>query len=213
MAIKTSTILGNGRDDDRISGFIKVAAGWGGASYFNGGIDAIIGGTVVCSDASDVTGKSLRPFQGAVAISNANPMPFGLVFENTKPYASVASGDQAAGRGFDSLDYARGGEYSIFHRPGNFVDLYDDGRDTTQITPDVSSGTPQNFSCPFVAADNFAVGDLVYATGAATVGKVAGRLTRVNTAATVVIGWVRAINGLSGNQQIFTLELNIRTNP
>ena len=211
MAIKTSTVLGNGRDDDRISGFSKATLS--GATNFNGGIDQLIGGLVVCQDNSDITGKTLKLFQGAVALAVTNPLPLGLVFENTVGYSSVASGDYAAGKGFDSLDYARGGVYSVFHRPGNFVDVYDDGRNTAQVTVDVN-GAPsaaQNFSCPFNAAESFPVGTPVYVTGKATSGSCAGRLTATATGATAIVGVVRASNGLSGNQQIFTIELGIRS--
>jgi hypothetical protein len=203
MAIKSNTLFGNGRDDDRISGFKKVDLSV--TTEYNNGFDELIGGMVVCSDGSvDASGKTIHLFNGQTALSAVNGLPLGLVYENTKPYPATTSGDNAAGVGHDSLDYARGGIYSAFHRPGNFVDVFDDFRNTAQI------GSPaQNFSCPFVATDTFAVGSSVYATPQGSSYGM-GRLTTDPTSATAIIGTVRANNGLSGNLQQFTIELGIR---
>ena len=96
MAIKTSTILGNGRDDDRISGFSKATLS--GATAYNGGIDQLIGGLVVCQDNSDITGKTLKLFQGAVALGVANPLPLGLVSRvMTDPVQEISSDIIVAG--------------------------------------------------------------------------------------------------------------------
>ena len=196
MAIKSSTLLGVGRDDDRWSpGFTKLA----GVKFF--------GGMVVTQDPAVLDPKEIKPFAGV--INGTNSFPLGLVFENSEAFPPNSdNADGFAGAGHDTLDYARGGKYSVFHRPGNLVDVSDDGRDTTQIALTANNGesvAPQNTSAPFNVNVTYALNDILYATAE-------DRLVNVAPAAgTVVeIGRVRAINGLAGDAQVFALELQIR---
>ena len=197
MAVRISSILmGAGRDDDRLSGFALPLTG-----------TALMGGQVVTSDETVSDGKTLKLFNGGAVVSGTNALPLGLVIESTNPYpGGGASGDQAAGVGFDSLDYARGGMYSVFHRPGNLVDLYDDGRDTTQVT--LNAGF-QNNSCPFVANRTWIVGGGLWATALVALGKM-GIIDNADAigAGSARIGTLRAISG-TGGETILTIELNI----
>jgi hypothetical protein len=194
MAIRPASAFG-GKDDDRTSGFTKAST------------LTLFGGTVVTQDTTDPTGKTLLQFAGQTALGTANPFPLGLVFEETKQFPAAPSNpDQFAGQGFDVLDYARGGVYSVFHRPGNFVEIYDDLKDTSQVAQTVNGGgtNTQNNSCPFIASDTFAVGQPVYATPG-------GLLTTVATSTTVRIGYVRGVSGGTGVNQIFVLELAMQS--
>ena len=141
MAIRSATQIGVGRDDDRWSpGFAKQAA------------DVMFGGRVVSQLQTDATGKTLEFYDGSLTLSSTNGVPLGLVYENTNPFSAVASGDSAAGSGFDGIDYARGGLYSVFHRPGNLVDVFDDARDAAQVARNLNGGgtSLQNTSAPFI---------------------------------------------------------------
>ncbi len=195
MAIKISSILLNaGRDDDRVSGLLR-----------NDPSLVVVGGMVITQDPSagpSGEGKTFKLFDGSAAVSGDNPLPWGLVIEATHGYpGGGASGDTAAGRGFDNLfPVARGGVYSAFHRPGNIVDVLDDQTDTTQVT--VNAGQ-QNASAPFVVNDSWAVGIPVFADAN-------GLLTITNAAGAggAQIGTVRAVNG-SGADLILAIELGI----
>ena len=194
MAIKTSTLMGTGRDDDRWSPGFVIPAGV-----------VLYGGMVVTQDLAavlpQIPAKTLKPFNG---VAGTDPLPVGLVYENTTAFLpGGASGDQAAGKGFDSLDYARGGMYSAFHRPGNIVDVFDDGRDTTSVSRARNAGGAQfqGKSAPFIITDSFTVGVPVFCT-------TEGLLTVDNTGATTKIGIVRAVEG-SGATTRFSLELQI----
>lgn len=190
MALRSATQIGLGRDDDRWSpGFIIASS------------LTLFGGEVVTQDTTDLTGKTLIAFGGVVDATH--PFPLGLVYENTNAYTpGGASGDHAAGRGFDSLDYARGNMYSVFHRPGNIIDVLNDYRDTSVVAaPKNGGGTNnQSKSCPFIASDNFAIGDTLYATSA-------GLLTNTTPAAGTVVklGHVRAASG-TGEDQVISVE-------
>ncbi len=192
MAIRSATQLGVGRDDDRWSpGFAKQAA------------DVMFGGLVVSQLTTDASGKTLAIFNGVV--DSTHPVPLGLVYENTFPFRGIASGDNAAGNGFDSIDYARGNEYSVFHRPGNLVDVFDDGRDTAQIARTLNGGgtSLQNTSAPMIVADSWVVGSRIWSTAA-------GLLTvTAPTAGTAAqIGYSRAVSG-SGADLLISVELAI----
>lgn len=195
MAIRSATQLGVGRDDDRWSpGFTKQAA------------DVMFGGLVVSQLNTDATGKTLALFNGNAALGTTNVMPLGLVYEPTNPFQAVASGDNAAGGNFDSLDYARGNEYSVFHRPGNLVDVYDDGRDTTQVARSKNNGggtNTQNTSAPFIVSDAFVIGSKLYATAVGLL-----TVTTLASGATAQIGYVRAVSG-SGADLVLSVELAI----
>jgi hypothetical protein len=199
MALRISSVLLNaGRDDDRISGLMPTAA-----LLAAGGV---IGGQVITQDQTVPGGQTFKLFDGGSVVGATNPFPWGLVIEPTHGYTGGgASGDQAAGRGFDTLDYARGGLYTAFHRPGNLLDAYDDQRDKSQVT--VNAGA-QNNSAPFVQNRTWNVGDAVFATAAA-LGKQA-LLDNVNAAGAggARIGWVRAVAG-SGADLILTIELDL----
>jgi hypothetical protein len=195
MAIRSSIQLGVGKDDDRWSpGFTKAAA------------TVLFGGLAVTSDTTQPDGKLIKPFAGATAISKSNPLPLGLVFESSVmfPVTNTTNPDGQAGYGYDNLNYARGGMFSVFHRPGNAVDVYDDGRDANLVDRTTVAGTcNQPTSCPFIIEDSWAVGDTVYAT-------VEGLLTNVDTSKTAEIGTIRAVSG-TGASAILTLELAIVT--
>ncbi len=190
MALRSSTQIGLGRDDDRWSpGFVIAAA------------TVLFGGEAVTQDPTDLTGKTLQVFGGV--IDATHPFPLGLVYENTNAFTpGGASGDRAAGRGFDSLDYARGDMYSVFHRPGNLIDVLNDFRDASVVARAKNGGGTNNQgkSCPFIASDVFAIGDLLYAT-------TEGLLTRVAPGAgtVVVLGHVRAASG-TGEDQVLSVE-------
>jgi hypothetical protein len=190
MALRSSTQIGLGRDDDRWSpGFIKAAA------------TVFFGGEVVTQDTTDLTGKTLMPFNGIIGA--LSPFPLGLVYENTNAFTpGGVSGDSGAGAGFDSLDYARGGMYSVFHRPGNLIDVLNDFRDTTVVSRAQNGGgggaANQGKSCPFAASLSYAIGDTLYSTDA-------GLLTNVVGTATVILGYVRAASG-TGENQILSVE-------
>ncbi len=196
MIRPSSILLGAGRDDDRWSpGFKKAASA------------TLYGGMAVTQDNSDTTGKTIKPFAGQTALSATNPLPLGLVFESSVlfPVTNTTNPDGQAGYGYDNLNYARGGLYSVFHRPGNLVDVLDDGRNTVAVDRTVNGGgtSSQAASIPFIAADNWAMGDTVYATPE-------GLLTRVSTGTigAAKIGIVRAVSG-SGASAILAIELGI----
>jgi hypothetical protein len=199
MAVRISSfLLSAGKDDDRISGFAPNATTLGQPLY---------GGMVVTQDQTDSTGKTFKLFDGNAVIGATNPFPLGLLIEPAKASAvGAASGSGAAGVGFDSYNYARGGFYSVFHRPGNILDVYDDQSNKTQVS---INGANQNTSAPFVVNRTWAVGNVVYSSSAATVGQV-GLLDNSNTAGTggARIGIVRAMFG-SGIDLILTIELDI----
>jgi len=190
MALRSATQFGAGRDDDRWSPGFAIAAG-----------TALFGGECVTQDPTDLTGKTIHVFGGV--IDATHPFPLGLVYENTNAFTpGGASGDQAAGRGFDGLDYARGSLYSTFHRPGNVIDVVNDYRDTTVVARALNGGGANNqgASCPFIASDAFAIGDAVYATAAGLLTKVAPGAGTV-----VVLGWVRQASG-TVEDQVLSVE-------
>jgi hypothetical protein len=190
MALRSATQIGLGRDDDRWSPGFIIPAGV-----------VLFGGEVVTQDTTDLTGKTLKIFAGVVDATH--PFPLGLVYENTNAFTpGGASGDNAAGQGFDSLDYARGAMYSVFHRPGNLIDVLNDYRNTVVVARAKNGGGTNNqgTSCPFIASDGFAIGDILYAT-------VDGLLTITPPAAGVIValGRVRAASG-TGEDQIISVE-------
>ena len=191
MALRSSTQIGLGRDDDRWSPGFIIPTGV-----------VLYGGEVVTQDTTDLTGKTLKIFAGVVDATH--PFPLGLVYENTNAFQpGGASGDGAAGQGFDSLDYARGAMYSVFHRPGNLIDVLNDFRNTVNTPARVKNGggsNSQGLSCPFIASDGFAIGDILYAT-------VDGLLTVTPPAAGVIValGQVRAASG-TGEDQVISVE-------
>jgi hypothetical protein len=190
--LQTNTQLGVGRDDSRWSPGFVIPSG-----------TVLYGGEVVTQLTTDLTGKTLQVFSGA--ITSTMPFPIGLVWENTTAFGpGGASGDSAAGVGFDSLDYARGNEYSVFHDPGNVIDVLDDQRNTTQVVQTLNGGgtVTQNASAPFITTDSFAIGNVLYAT-------VAGLLTITppGSGTIVALGVVRATSGTPGtDQQVITVE-------
>ena len=154
-----STLLGVGQDNIRISNsFVKQAA----ETYY--------GGLVVTQlPASDLTGKQIQLFDGLV--SATQPLPLGLVIEpGTYPFpVNSSQPDQFAGNGFDNLDYARGGLYSIFSGPGSFCDIFNDHRDTEMVDrtdSDATGSLSQEKSCPFIYLNSTAYvpGTVLYAT-------------------------------------------------
>jgi hypothetical protein len=165
-------------------------------------------------------GKTLTYFNGAAAIGAANLRPRGLCVESTTGFPGIAAGgapipssglagaplmDPSAGLGFDTQDYAKGGIYSVFHRPGNLVDVYDDNRDRTQV---VINGVNQNKSCPFVKSRAWAVGDGVYAADPA-LGQ-AGLLDNVpSPAGSARFGTVRSVTDAGLGSPVLTIELGI----
>lgn len=196
MAIRSAIQFGAGRDDDRLSpGFKKAATGVGN----------LFGGQVVTSDTTDASGKTIKLFNGQGAVSTTNPKPLGLVFESSVlfPVTNTANPDGQAGYGYDNINYARGGVYSVFHRPGNIVEVFDDGRATNLVNRVTNAGptNSQPESAPFITSDSYVVGSPVYATGEAL-------LTSDSTGATAEIGVVRAVSG-SGAAAILTIELGI----
>lgn len=197
MALRISSIIQNGgRDDDRLSGFLKDAS----AAFF-------IGGMAVTQKADPSgAGKLITYFDGSAAIGVANLRPLGLVIEPTTGFPNIAANnDQGAGLGFDTQDYAKGGIYSIFHRPGNMVDVYDDLRDRTQVT---INGAPQNKSCPFVANRAFVVGDGIFAADPA-LGQ-AGLLDNVaSPAGSARFGTVRSVTDAGLGSPVLSVELDI----
>lgn len=207
MAVKISSVLLNaGRDDDRISGLILSVATPSASQQ-------LFGGQVITQDQAATptgAGKTIKNFDGSADVSATNPFPLGLVIESTYPFpGGGVSGDTAAGVGHDTIDYARGGAYTAFHRPGNLVDVYDDKRNTQQVT---NNGGQQNTSAPFVQNRTWAVGDTVFAADSAldTTLSRNGLLDNVNAAGSggARIGIVRAVSG-SGSDLILTVELNI----
>jgi hypothetical protein len=199
--IRSSTLLGVGRDDDRWS------AGFGKSST-----DTYFGGMVVTQLTTDSTGKTLLHggVTGSQGIINAtSPFPLGLVFEATNPpLQAFANGDNAAGN-FDSSAYAKGGEYSVFHRPGNLVDVLDDQRNTTQVSVVKNGGgsVTQNQSAPFIIGDAWAVGLPVYYTEAGLL-----TITAPTTGASdyVRLGFVRAVSASAGPDLVVAIELNMQ---
>ena len=195
--IRISSVIQNGgRDDDRLTAFTKDTA----AAFF-------IGGLAVTQKADPSgAGKVITYFDGSAAIGAANLYPLGLVIESTTGFPGIAANnDQGAGLGFDTQDYAKGGLYSVFHRPGNLVDVYDDLRDRTQVT---INAAPQNKSCPFVANRGWAVGDTVYAADPA-LGQ-AGLLDNVaSPAGSASFGIVRSVTNAGLGSPMLTIELDI----
>jgi hypothetical protein len=198
MSLKLgSTLLGVGRDDDRLSPGFTLGSGV-----------VVFGGLVMSQLTTDVSGKTLAVFNGV--IDATHPLPLGLVIENTNPFPRSASGDADAGVGFDSLDYARGGLYSVFHRPGNFADISDDGRDRTVVARTANAGPAvnQQASAPFIITDPWAIGVEVYSTPQ-------GLLTTVVPAGApgtivAVVGYIRAVFG-TGSTLKLALELQLHS--
>jgi len=196
--IRISSIVQNGgRDDDRLSGFTKDPL----AAFF-------IGGMAVTQLTPDATGagKTMTYFDSTAVLSATNVRPLGLVIESTTGFPGIAANnDQGAGIGFDTQDYAKGGLYSAFHRPGNLVDAFDDLRDRTQVT---INGAPQNKSCPFVANRVWAIGDTVYATATAIGQK--GLLDNTGgISGSASLGTIRAVTNAGLGTPMLTIELNI----
>lgn len=206
MSVRISSILLNaGRDDDRISGLVPV---------ITAGIPQEVWGGMVITQVASATptgaGKTFTTFDGNAVVAAANPFPLGLVIESTFPSnRGGASGDTAAGLGFDTVDYARGLAFSAFHRPGNLVDVYDGKQNRTQVT---NNGGQQNQSAPFVQNRAWAIGDAVFSADAALDTTLArnGLLDNVDAAGAggARIGWVRAVSG-SGEDLILTIELQL----
>jgi hypothetical protein len=206
MAIRISSIIQNGgRDDDRLSGFTKDPA-----------VTNIFGGMAV-TQLTDPTGagKVMTLFDGGNIVagstgSPANLYPLGLAIEPTTGFPGIAAnGDTGAGLGFDTQDYAKGGIYSAFHRPGNLVDVYDDERNRNQVT---INGAGQNQSCPFVGNLTYNVGDIIYATGTSVGQK--GLLTNVaSPSGSARFGIVRAVTNAGLSSPVLTIELHIALVP
>ena len=209
MALRNSTQLGVGSIDDRWSaGFLKSAASGLTAGFAT---TPWFGGLVMAQDAlvtgGDTSGRTLMVSTGAT--TSTQPIPVGLLVENQYGFSTVAAqGDHAAGGTFDTIFYARGGVFSVMHRPGNVFDIFDDNSNTTQVTQTKNGGgtVTQNQSAPFITTDTFAVGSVVYCSGD-------GLLTVTTPGATagtnIVVGVVRAVTGTGITQRI-TLELGIR---
>jgi hypothetical protein len=197
--LRTSVQLGVGRDDDRWSpGFTKAST-----------VTAFYGGICVTQLTTDSTGMTLIP-SGVVGsqgiISAASPFPLGLVFEATFPPSNTfANGDNAAGN-YDSSAYAKGGVYTVFHRPGNAIDVLDDQRNTAQVTINKNGGgtVAQNTSAPFVVSDAWAVGLPVYFTEIGLL-----TITVPGSGTYVRVGFVRAVSG-TGADLLVTIELNMQ---
>lgn len=200
----TATQLGIGRNDDRWSGFNGPA----GISLY-GGLSVSQNYTI------DATGKTLQ-LSGVVGsqgiYSTAVPVTIGLSWEltglPTGPSGSgpIVSAPNQGGLGYDTINSAFGGIYSIFHRPGNAVDVIDGQENTTQVAfvKNASGGNvTQNQSCPFISNDVFAGGSALYHTEKGLLTIVAPT-TGSDTYAQV--GWVRAISG-TGDAQRITVEL------
>lgn len=190
MALRSATQIGLGRDDDRWSPGFVIAAG-----------TVLYGGEVVTQDPTDLTGKTLIVFAGV--IDAGHPFPLGLVYENTNAFTpGGVSGDRGAGRGFDSLDYARGDMYSVFHRPGNLVDVLNDYRNTVLVDRAKNGGgtNNQSSSCPFIASDSFAIGNPLYVTSEGLL-----TITAPGAGVEVSVGWVRAASG-TGEDQVISVE-------
>jgi hypothetical protein len=200
MAIRSSSQLGVGRDDSRWSPGFSIAAGV-----------TLYGGLVVTNDVatdSTKTGKILKAFGNVNGIPNtSNPIPIGLVYENTLPFSPPASSDTSAGYGFDIRDFARGGLYSVFHNPGNLVDVFDDFCNTAAVTRnnlDGTAGPSQGTSATFLTNLTYALGDKLYATNE-------GLLSNQTPGALAVsVGIVRAVSGTGANM-ILSVELHIDT--
>lgn len=201
MAIRISSVIQNGgRDDDRLSGFLKPA-----------NIALLLGGMPVTQavDASGA-GKLLAPFDGTAAISGANIFPLGLAIEPTSGFPNIAAnGDTGAGLGFDTQDYAKGGVYSVFHRPGNLVDVYDDERNRNQVNLAAIGGGSQNASCPFLANLNYAVGETVYATAISAVTNCSYLANTGSTPGSASFGVIRSVTNAGLSSPVLTIELHI----
>ncbi len=133
------------------------------------------------------------------------------MIEPTTGYPNIAAnGDTGAGLGFDTQDYAKGGLYSVFHRLGNMVDVYDDLRDRTQVTINAAA---QNKSCPFIANRNYAVGDGIFAADP-SLGQ-GGLLDNVNAAGAggAQFGIVRSVTDAGLGSPVLTIELQISIVP
>jgi hypothetical protein len=191
MAIKNTSVIQGAKDDDRLSGFLPPA-----------GDPTLVGGIVVAIDSTALPTLTLKRFVGTAALSAGNQRPLGMLFEAAQGYSGGgASGDNAAGRGFDTVDKARGGIFSVAHRPGNLFDVYDDQRNDLQVTVD---GDPQNASCPFVNNENFVPGALT--------ANVSGLLSQVAPpVGGCYIGWLHAVTGGSAMDRVLTVELAIST--
>ena len=180
--------------DARVSGLIFATA------------DATaVGGLVITQDTgAPVNNNKIKRFDGTAVISTTNPYPWGLLIEPVSPYAGGGvSGDNQAGIGYDSLDYGRGFVYSAAHTPGNLFDVFDDGRNTAQVTV---NGTPQNTSAPFVV-----VPSIPWALSLPVFANVNGLLdTAAAPAGGARIGWVRALTG-TGADLVISIELALQT--
>ncbi len=210
MAVRISSYVMNaGRDDDRISGLKPDPTAVTG--IVNSA--ALVGGMIISPGpigTPDAGGKIFQFYDGLPLAfgtpGSVNPFPWGLLIEPNAGFPRAgASGDTAAGQGFDSLDYARGGLFSAFHRPGNILDVYDDFRNRAQVT---ILALAQNQSCPYIQNVTWAAGDIVYSSVAAD-GQI-GLLSNIPTAAgSVSIGHIRAVNG-TGADRILTVELQLQ---
>jgi hypothetical protein len=199
--IRISSVIQNGgRDDDRLSGFLKDSA-----------IPLIFGGMVITQKADPSgAGKIIVFFDGSAAIGVANLRPLGLAIEPTTGFPGIsANNDQGAGLGFDTQDFAKGGIYSVFHRPGNLVDVFDDLRDRTQV---VINGTPQNRSCPFVANRVYVVGDAIYAADPG-LGQAGLLDNAASPSGSARIGTVRSVTDAGLGSPVLTIELDIELVP
>ncbi len=194
-----SSLLGVGRDDDRVSPGFKQPSG-----------TELFAGMVVTQDNSggNEDGRQLQLCDGIVDPSSNLSFPLGLVIENTNPFKRPASDDSSAGVGHDIQDFAKGGLVSVWHRPGNFADVSDDFRNDTAFLRALNGGgtSSQNTSAPFIVADPWAVGTKVYCTSE-------GLLTTVippGASGVIVarIGYVRAVQG-TGADIKFALELSL----
>lgn len=193
MAIKLSSVIVHGGvQDARVSGLVFATPD-----------PTAVGGIVITQDVSaPVANNKIKRFDGTAVVSATNSKPWGLLIEPVQPYAGGGvSGEDQAGLGYDSLDYGRGFVYSAAHTPGNLFDVYDDGRNTAQVTV---NGSPQNTSAPFVVAPTIA-----WALGLPVYADANGLLdTAAAPAGGARIGWVRGLTG-TGADLVISLELDI----
>jgi hypothetical protein len=193
VAIKLSSVIAHGGvQDARVSGLVFATAD-----------PTAVGGIAITQDTgAPVANNKIKRFDGTAAVDTTNPFPWGLLIEPVNPYTGGGvSGDNQAGLGYDSLDYGRGFIYSAAHTPGNLFDVYDDGRNLTQVTV---NGSPQNASAPFVVAPT-----LPWALGLPVYADANGLLdTTVAPSGGARIGWVRGLTG-TGADLTIALELDI----
>jgi len=199
----TATQLGVGRNDDRWSGFTGPA-----------GV-ALYGGLCVSQNPTvDPTGETLQlsGVVGSQGIYNtAVPVMLGLAWELTglpsgpSGAGVIVSAPNQGGLGYDTINSAFGGIYSIFHRPGNAVDVVDGQENLNQVTVNKNGGSTvtQNASCPFVSTDAFVIGSPIYHTDK---GLLTITLPGTGGATYAQAGFCRAITG-TGDAQRITVEL------